>query len=464
MSIGPFRYQFRMNVPKNKKKNYIALKSNLKYEKSCFTMKSSAIQLMPGITGTLDTDRTSGGIRVVTDSVSHVESVTIGAWINAGSREDPENRSGLAHFVEHAVFKGAGSRDYLSIARCMEDVGGYIDAWTTKENTCICIRCLKPHIELAFSLLSDLVCRPGFPAGEIEKEKEVVIEEIQSVNDSPEEMVFEEFDRLSFGHHPLGHAILGTEESVLAITADDLRTFMHSNYTPENIVISAAGCTVHEEIMRLTEHHFSGFDTSFSPLRKTRNFAMAGYHPFNVHSVQPIYQTQVVSGSITERDNSDFYSLLLLNTVLGGGMSSRFNLELREKHPLAYNAYTSLTLYDDVSMFNVYAGTDNRNASRALDIISAVLAEPAATMISPEELETAKTKLAGAMIMGMEKMSRRMSRNARDLIYFDRVIPLEEKIHSLEAVTPEDMNRTVARMFHAHQPSYLVFEAEEDDE
>ncbi|RDD31488.1 peptidase M16 [Prosthecochloris sp. ZM] len=412
--------------------------------------------------GTFHNDTMQNGIRVITNRVSHVQSVTLGIWINAGSREDPDTTPGLAHFVEHAIFKGTSSRDYETIARCIEDVGGYIDAWTTKENTCIYIRCLKEHIALAFSLLSDLCCNPSFPDEEIEKEKEVVIEEIHSINDAPEELIFDEFDLHAFPHHRLGSTILGTEESIESITGDDLRQFMQNNYTPDNLLVTAVGNVTHTEIMELAVRSFASLQEGTPAKRSTREFELRDYTPFNLQLQKPVYQAQLLFGTAATRKNEHFYSLLLLNTILGSGMSSRMNLELREKNALAYNVYSSLTLFDDATMFNVYAGTDNSNIVKALAIIDQILSPESLCSIDQSELETAKSRLLGAMIMGMEKMTRRMSRAARDLFYFGRIIPLEEKINAIRQVTQNDIRHAVMHLLQSAPASTLIYEAEEE--
>lgn len=430
------------------------LKNVTRMQGTTGTIREAAGMITEGVT--------SNGLRIVTNTAPHVESVTLSVWINAGSREDPDDLQGLAHVVEHAVFKGTPSRDYISIARCMEDTGGYIDAWTTKENTCLCIRCLREHLDLAFSLLSDLCCNPLFPEEEIDKEKEVIIDEIQSITDSPEEMVFDDFDLHAFENHPLGLPILGTEQSIEAITTGHLQQFMQSFYTAPNMVISAVGKVSHEDILSRAETYFSPLRAAKAPNRDRRTYRPGCYTPFSISKPFPSSQAQVLYGTVAERCNRHFYSLLVLNTLLGTGMSSTFNLELREKNALCYNVYTSLTLYDDITVFNVYAGTDNSQTGEVLDIISDILQQKARPFVSRDGLERAKQRLTGAIMMGMEKMTRRMSRNARDLLYFGRVIGIEEKIRQIDAITPEALQEAATYLFHNPTPSTLIYTAEEE--
>jgi len=408
-------------------------------------------------------DLTPAGLRVVTNRVAHVESVTIGIWINAGSREDPPGKQGLAHFLEHAVFKGAGTRDYLQVGRCIEEVGGYIDAWTTKENTCIYIRCLAPHLHLACNLLADLVCNPTFPEDEIQKEKEVVAEEVAGINDSPEELIFDQFDELAFPDHTIGPAILGTEESVASITTHDLRQFMQQYYTADNMLLVAIGNIEHDAMMTAVAASFASVRQGSANGRHRRIFTPENYRPFNREEERSTFQAQLLYGTAAPRHNKDFYPLLLLNTILGSGMSSRVNIELREKAPLAYSAYTSLTLFDDLTLFNIYAGTDNENIPQARMIIEHLLDCQTLCAISEAELASAKSRLMGAMIMGMEKMSRRMSRAARDLLYFGRLISLEEKTDMLMQVTPADIAAAATGLFGTTIHASLVHLAEGDE-
>lgn len=403
-------------------------------------------------------DSLTNGLRVFSNHVPHVDSITLGIWINAGSREDPKGMAGLSHFLEHAIFKGTHSRDYVTIARCIEQVGGYIDAYTTKENTCIYIRCLKKHSELAFDLLADLVCNPAFPENEIEKEKEVVIEEIHGINDTPEELIFDQFDSLAFPRHPLGPAILGTEKSVKNITTEALRDFMHQHYVAQNMLITAVGNMLHEEVMLLAEKSFSGLNNKRTSPGIERTFQQRDYSSFHIHLKKPLYQAQMLYGKAIPRNDTYFFSLLLLNTILSGGMSSILNLELREKSALAYNAYSSLTFFDDTTMLNVYAGTDPEHTSQTLQIIKKVLDADSLSRISPEDLLAAKNRLRGSLVMETEKMTHRMSKAARDIFFFGNAIELEEKLSGIESVTGDDLGDTAVYLQLDTDASTLIYE------
>ncbi len=408
-------------------------------------------------------NRLSNGLRVYSNHVPYVDSITIGIWINAGSREDPAGMGGLAHFLEHAVFKGTRSRDYAAVARCIEQVGGYIDAYTTKENTCIYIRCLKEHKAVAFDLLADLVCNPVFPEDEIEKEKEVVIEEIHGINDAPEELIFDQFDDLAFPKHPLGPSILGTEQSIENISTEALHTFMRQHYVAQNMFITSAGNISHEEVMLNAEKCFSGLSSNEKQFGDRRTFREKDYTAFLTRQKKQLYQAQLLYGRAVARDDRFFYSLLLLNTILGGGMSSILNLELREKSALAYNAYSSLTLFEDATLLNVYAGTDPENTGQTLAIIQDALKAETLSRISGAELLAAKNKFRSGLIMEMEKMTHRMSKAARDIFYFGRPVELEEKLSGIDHVTNDDLEQAATYLQMNTDASTLIYEPEEGE-
>ncbi len=389
--------------------------------------------------GIVESQTLPNGLRIVSNQVPYVHSVTVGVWINAGAREDPEGLAGLAHFIEHAVFKGTLKRDYVEIARCIEKTGGYIDAWTTKEQTCIYVRCLREHLALGFDLLADLICNPVFPAEELDKEKEVVLEEIAGVNDAPEELIFEDFDRRSFPGHPLATPILGTEESVGRLTETDLRSFMQEHYVPGNILVTAVGNIDHSELSALASTYFGHLSPAPPDAPKRNLFDPSAYAPFNASLKMSVCQAQILLGTVIPRDDRHYWGLMVLNSMLSSGMSSILNLELREKRGLVYQAYSSMGFFDDITSFNIYAGTDKGKTAKTLDTIAALFAGKTLMEPDPAEIEAAKSKMLGSMIMGMEKMTRRMSNLAQDLLYFGRLLDPVEKAGLIQSVSAAEV-------------------------
>lgn len=399
------------------------------------------------------------GLRIVSNLVPYVHSITIGLWIDAGSREDPEGSEGLAHFIEHVVFKGTKKRDYVEIARCIEQTGGYIDAWTTKEQTCLSVRCLREHLSLAFDLLADLVCNPVFPQDELEKEKEVVLEEIASVNDTPEELIFEEFDRRSFPDHPLGTPILGTEKSISSLTTEKIREFMRRHYVPSKMLVTAVGNIDHDELTEIASVCLGTWQTeTLEESRQTRRlFDISAYKPFSVTLKKKLFQSQILLGTVMARDDQRFWAFMVLNAMLSSGMSSILNLELREKRGLVYQAYSSLAFLDEVTTFNIYAGTDKGKAKKTLETISELFTGNTLKEPDPAELTAAKAKMLGSLIMGMEKMTRRMSHIAQDIFYYGRYLSPAEKAGMIEAVTAEEVAMAVDALGIPERLSTLIY-------
>lgn len=396
--------------------------------------------------GIIQSGTLPNGLRIVSNYVPYVHSVTLGVWINAGSREDPAGREGLAHFIEHAVFKGTSKRDYVEIARCIEETGGYIDAWTTKEQTCICVRCLREHLALAFDLLADLVCNPTFPSEELDKEKEVVLEEIASINDTPEELIFEEFDQRSFPGHPLATPILGTGESIGRIGEADLRTFMREHYVPGKMLVTAVGNVDHAELSELAVSYFGTLGHAPADVPERNLFDIAAYRPFKATLKKSVCQAQILLGTVIPREDRHFWGLMVLNSMLSSGMSSILNLELREKRGLVYQAYSSMAYLDEITTFNIYAGTDKGKSAKTLDTIAELFAGKALTEPDPDEIRSAKSKMLGSMIMGMEKMTRRMSNLAQDLFYFGRYLTPAEKAGLIESVDAGEIAAAAASL------------------
>jgi predicted Zn-dependent peptidase len=407
--------------------------------------------------GIIRTDTLGNGLRIVSNLVPYVHSVTLGIWINAGSREDPVGLEGIAHFIEHAVFKGTAKRDYVEIARCIEETGGYIDAWTTKEQTCIYVRCLKEHLPLAFDLLADLVCNPTFPEEELEKEKEVVLEEIAGVNDTPEELIFEDFDRRSFPSHQLAAPILGTESSVARFTESELRAFMRRHYVPGKMLVAAVGNVDHEELSELASRHLGALSADPAGAPPRNMFDPASYRPFRETVKKSVCQAQLLLGTVVPRNDRHYWGLMVLNTMLSSGMSSILNLELREKRGLVYQAYSSMAFLDDVTTFNIYAATDKGKTARTLDTIGELFAGKALTEPNPDEIESAKAKMLGSMIMDMEKMTRRMSNLAQDIFYLGHHLTPSEKALLIESIDSGDVAAAAASLEVPRLLSTLIY-------
>lgn len=396
------------------------------------------------------------GLTVVTETVRTVRSVSVGLWTETGSRDESPSVNGISHFIEHLVFKGTKKRNYIEISKSLERVGGYLNAFTTKEHTCFYARCLDEHISVAIDVLTDLVFNPTFPEAEVEKEKDVVIEEIKSVEDTPDELILDEFDELFYRHHALGLPIAGTEKSVRALTRESIEAYLRQTYTTDKMLLVAAGNVRHDEVVRLAE--------KFVPKRraaKTKTprvpFDHDAYAPFAIEKPKPISQAHLVIGFPFARNDDDFYATMLLNSILGGGMSSRLNLELREKYGLVYTIYSSFTYYDETNMLSIYLGTDKEKAPQSLRLVKEQMKKLAEKPVPEKELAIAKAQAKGAIIMSQESMSSRASHLARDIYYFGRDLRTDEIIERIDAIRAKDIQALAERLFDESKYSTLIY-------
>lgn len=296
----------------------------------------------------------ANGIRVISEEIPSVKSVSIGVWVNTGSKNETEKNNGITHFIEHMVFKGTKNKSIREIAQSIESVGGFMNAFTTKEHTCFYARVLDEYVENAVDVLSDLVQNPIFPAKEIEKEKTVVIEEIKSTEDDPDDQVHEYFEKHLFGEHSLGMPIIGTVENVSSFTRNDLIQFIEDYYTTNNIIVTAAGNIKHEQLLKLVEKYFRK-KLSTAVKQETEKFSKQK-KVFKEYP-KPIQQAHICTGTVAFSVHSKLrYPALVMNTILGDGMSSRLFQQIREKRGLAYSVYSFLTLMNETGVFGVYIG------------------------------------------------------------------------------------------------------------
>src|SRR3954465_8137573 len=296
------------------------------------------------------------GLRLITESMPHVRSVSIGVWLTRGSRHESEDRGGIAHFVEHMLFKGTGTRSAEDIAQAIDSIGGQLDAFTAKEYASYYIKVLDGHLPLAVDLLSDIVLRPAFAADEVEREKKVILEEIKMVEDTPDDLVHELFTQHFWENHPLGRPILGSKESVESFTTDLLRDYFRNAYTAKNLIVSAVGNLEHQRVRDLVEERFGSL---VEPGEAFRDEAPQVIPKVLVRNKELEQSHLCVGVSSYPQNHDDRYSSYVLNTLLGGSMSSRLFQNVREKRGLAYAVFSGLSAYRDAGSFTVYAGCAN---------------------------------------------------------------------------------------------------------
>jgi len=386
----------------------------------------------------------SNGLRIVTERIPHVRSVALGIWVATGTRDETPANNGISHFVEHMVFKGTRKRSAREIAECIESVGGYLNAFTSKEVTCFYAHLLDEDLARAVDVLADLVTGPLFDEEEIQKEKGVVLEEINNLEDTPEELVHEQFLKDLFPDHPLGFSTLGTRESVAALTRDDLVRYMKRNYTLDRIVVAASGNVKHQELVRLVQPaleplpQVGGKRPLSTPTPGTRNHLEEA----------SILQAHLCVGttSYPYRDPRKF-ALLALNTLLGGGMSSRLFQTIRETYGLAYTVYSFLDFLLDTGVFGIYVGTDKDKVDACLELIVKELETLRHTEVPAEELARTKSQLKGNLMLGLESTSGRMNRLAKMELYVRSYYTLDDIIEKIDAVRAADIYQVANELF-----------------
>ncbi|MGI9175820.1 MAG: M16 family metallopeptidase [Rhodothermales bacterium] len=402
-------------------------------------------------------DRTvlPNGARVISEKIPSVRSISVGMWVFTGSRDEAPDESGMSHFIEHMVFKGTERRRMHHIAQRMEFVGGYLNAFTAKEYTCYYARALDEHLARAVDAVCDLVLQPKFPPKELEKEKEVVIEEMKMYEDAPEDIIFDHIEALVYRDHALGRPIVGFPETVRSFSRDGLVNYLDAHYTPDRMVLAAAGNVDHEKLVALAEKAFAVSDRTSSD--KTRT-SVNGYVPEQVVSRRAVHQAHLVLATRGYAIHDERrVALSVLNTVLGGGMSSRLNQNIREKYGYCYNIYSYLNLHLDAGDFGVYMGTDGSKVERSKKLIFRELAKLRDTPVSPRTLNQAKNQVKGSIMLGLESMSNRMMRIGRQDLYFGRYFSLDEILQAVDAVTAEGIQVLAQDLFVPERFSSVVF-------
>jgi len=387
------------------------------------------------------------GIRIVTESMPYVRSVSMGVWIGSGSRVERGAENGLSHFIEHMVFKGTKNYSAEAIARSVDSVGGGLDAFTSKELVSFNTKVLDEHVPFALDVLADLVLHPLFRDEDIEKEKGVILEEIKMEADQPEFVLHEAFISNFWKGHGLGKPILGTRETVKKFQREALLDFYNRIYSPPNILVTAAGNLDHQEIVRLIEEKFAGLSDRGTPPTDTTPKPHA---PIILKKKESLEQVHIAVGVPAYPLAHELrFPLYVLNTVLGGGMSSRLFQGIRERQGLAYAVYSELNLFSDTGCLTIYAGTGVETARQVVNSIVLELKRLKEEWISEEELRRAKDHLKGSLMLSLESTSSRMSNLARQELYFDRFMSLDEMLESIESVQREEVQAIAQEFFKA---------------
>jgi predicted Zn-dependent peptidase len=388
------------------------------------------------------------GIRVVTEAIPSADSVSMGIWIATGSRDEGPAERGLSHFIEHLLFKGTQRRSAFDISRDIESVGGTINAFTGKEYTCYHAKVLKRDTPLAVDILADIVAHSVFHPQEIERERMVVVQEIKMVEDTPDEYIHDLFHRSFWGDHPLGYPITGLMKTVLSFQRDQITAFVQGRYTPDRMIVAAAGDLEHKQFVDLIETQLGGLQANSSPSpREGAHGCRSRLHVASRDLEQVHFCLGTVGIPYSHRLRFAGYAL---NTLLGGNMSSRLFQEVREKRGLTYSIYSFLSTYMDAGLFGVYAGTTKDELQEVVDLILQELRAIQGGEIREEDLSAAKEYLRGNVILSLEGTDGRMSRLGKDEICFSRHIPLEEVLRELAGVSADAIAEVVHEMLDFH--------------
>lgn len=374
------------------------------------------------------------GLRIVTDYIGHVETVSLGAWIGIGARHEEKEINGISHVLEHMAFKGTKKRSALEISMAIENVGGYLNAYTSRESTAYYARVLKDDAPIAVDIIADILQNSLFAPEELEKEKQVILQEIGQTLDTPDDVVFDYFQDVCFPNQPIGRSILGPQENVLGFTSEQVHGYMHDHYATEHMVFAAAGKIDHAKLVKDVEKGFSTFKEKAIVNKKP-----AVYQGGEFRLEKPLEQVHLIMGfEGVGIKHPNYYAQMLFATVLGGGMTSRLFQEIREKRGLVYTISSYINPYSDAGVFGIYAGTGE---DQVKELIPAVLTEiiRATNIIKHDELARCKRQLKAGLLMGLESTSNRCERIANQILTYGRIINIEEIEHCIESITIDDM-------------------------
>ncbi|MBV1836546.1 pitrilysin family protein [Acetobacter estunensis] len=399
------------------------------------------------MTDPIQTTRLPSGLTVVTERMERVETVSFGAYVATGTRDERPEENGVSHFLEHMAFKGTTSRSAARIAEEIENVGGHINAYTAREQTAYYVKLLKGDLGLGIDIIGDILSHSTFLPEEVERERGVILQEIGQANDTPDDIIFDHFQETAFAGQPMGLPTLGTESLIREMSRDTLMGYMRTHYTADNMIVAAAGNLHHDDVVERVSRHFADLPAGKKMPRVTSHYTGGEYR-----KEKELDQAHILLGfpSVPYGD-ADYHAALLLSTLLGGGMSSRLFQEIREKRGLVYSVYSFITPFLDGGLFGIYAGTGKEEARELLPVTLDELAKVQQAITTPE-LTRARAQLKSSLLMSLESTGSRCEQIARQLQIFGRLISISETVAKIDAVTPDDINRVARRIFRA-QPT-----------
>ncbi len=382
------------------------------------------------------------GLTVVTETMDRVETVSLGAYVAAGTRNEDASENGVSHFLEHMAFKGTERRTAAAIAEEIENVGGHINAYTAREQTAYYVKLLKEDLALGADIIGDILTHSAFAADEVECERGVILQEIGQANDTPDDIIFDHFQQTAYPGQPMGRPTLGTEDLIRNMPRDALTGYMRRHYAAGNVVLAAAGNLQHDEVVDLARRHFADL-----PADLPKPHAPGLYAGGEFREARDLDQVHIVLGfpSVAYAD-PDYYPALLLSTLLGGGMSSRLFQEIRERRGLVYSIYSFTAPFEDSGLFGIYAGTGEKEAEELVPVTLEELRRVQLD-VSEGELARARAQVKAGLLMSLESTGSRCEQLARQMQVFGRPVPTAETVAKLNAVTTSDVRRAAARIF-----------------
>lgn len=390
------------------------------------------------------------GIRILTETIPYIKSFSLGFWFNVGSRDENFKNNGITHFIEHMLFKGTEKRSAGKIANEIESLGGYLNAFTSKEHTCYYGRGLASHIDKTFEVISDMIQNPAFKKNEIRKESSVIVDELYDIEDSPEELIFDKFEEIIYSGNSLSLPIIGTEKNINSFSQFDLFNFIKENYGFNRMIIAASGAVEHDQIIKLTEKFFTR-DLGTSKIKR-KNYKPVPLPSKLEYIDKEIQQVHTIIGGTTYGYNNEKrIAATLLAQVLGEGSSSRLFQSLRERNGIAYQINSFLNSFYDVSSFGVYFSTNEKMLDKSFDIIFKEFKKIKEKKVPHKELDKAKESIKGNLILSLEHTSNRMMRMAQSELYFNRIKSTEETIRKIDSITREDIIETANELLNEEE-------------
>jgi predicted Zn-dependent peptidase len=385
------------------------------------------------------------GLRVVYENINYVKSISVGLWIENGSRNEQSSNNGISHFIEHMMFKGTKNRSSLQLAEAIEDVGGQINAFTGKESTCFYVKALDSYLDLSLEILSDMLFNSNFNADDIEKEKGVISEEINMSEDSPEDVLSDLHSSAIWGDDSISLPILGTSETIASFTRDSIMEYISSHYIPENSVISIAGNVDESKVQSLVEKYFGEWNCSDKKITQYSTPVLQNNHLHKKKKIEQLHLSLGLPGIHT--GNEDLYTLLLMSNILGGGASSLLFQRIREQKGLCYSIYSYISAFKNTGVISIYTSLNPRYADVVVSLINEEIVRFIDQGISPDKLKKAKEQLKGSYMLGLENTSSRMFNNGKSVLFLNKINSLDDMVSKIDRIDQNKLQNVMEKTF-----------------